>query len=76
LMGKPIAYTRNTWSAEVAEMAGCGVEVSEETPASIALAILSALEQVDGLRARAASGASAVRGYYCVAQFRRQLAAE
>jgi glycosyltransferase involved in cell wall biosynthesis len=75
-MGKPIVYTRNTWSAEVAEMAGCGVEVSEETPASIAHAILSALEQVDGLRARAASGASAVRGYYCVAQFRRQLAAE
>jgi len=76
LMAKPIVYTRDTWSAEVAEMAGCGVEVSEETPASIALAILSALEQIGDLRARAASGASAVRGYYCVAQFRKQLEAE
>lgn len=76
LMGRPIVYTRNTWSAEVAEMAGCGVEASEETPDSIAVAIMSAMEQVDDLRARAATGASAVRGYYCVAQFRRQLAAE
>jgi glycosyltransferase involved in cell wall biosynthesis len=76
LLGKPIIFTRNTWSAEVAEMAGCGVEVPEETPEAIASAILSALSNIERLRVCAAIGARVVLEYYSVAQFRTLLQKE
>ena len=76
LLGKPIVYARDTWSAEVAEMASCGVEIADESPEAISAAIVSALAQIDDLTLRAAAGAKAVRDYYSVANFRALLQRE
>lgn len=76
LMGKPIVYTRDTWSAEVAAMAGCGVEIPEETPTAIATGIEEGLAGIEQLQQKAERGAEAVRDYYSVTQFRALLVQE
>jgi glycosyltransferase involved in cell wall biosynthesis len=73
LLGKPIIFSRGTWSGEVAELAGGGCEIEEETPESIARSIVRALKNFDVLKAEASLGAHRVRDFYSVGHFRRLL---
>jgi glycosyltransferase involved in cell wall biosynthesis len=49
--GIPLVYTSGTWTAEIAELAGCGAAIADETP----VAIVEALLQAVGMRSEFAS---------------------
>ena len=72
-MGKPIVYMRHTWSREVAELAGCGAEISEESPEAIAEALLQAARNLPWLVEKARTGRIKVGEFYSVETFRKIL---
>lgn len=71
--GIPLIHTTHTWTDEVAEMAGGGIPITEET----ARAIVRALEQVAGesprLLAAARGHMGPVREFHSALSFRRKL---
>lgn len=72
-IGKPLVYMSGTWSAEVAEIAGTGVAIEEESEDSLRKAILQALEQLDELRIAACQGREKVASFHTANHFRQKL---
>ena len=70
IMGIPLIYTSHTWLDEVAQLAGCGVIIEEETAESVVKAIRTACLNEKTLREKANVGAMKVRAYHSVECFR------
>lgn len=68
--GIPLIYTTGTWSGSIAEIAGGGVEIREETVEAVVAAILVACRDSATLRATTEVGAGAVAKYHSAARFR------
>ena len=66
----PLIYTKGTWSASVAGIAGVGVEIGDETADAVVDAVLEAARQLASLRTAAALGAAAVAAYHSTSSFR------
>jgi glycosyltransferase involved in cell wall biosynthesis len=73
MLGKPMIYNKGSWIKEVADLAGCGVEASEENAEALACALEMAMVDLEKLRSLAESGAERVRDFYNVASFRKLL---
>jgi len=71
--GIPMIYTKGTWSEEVADLAGCGVEIADESAEEVAKSISKASDEVSDLAIRAGGGAGRVRDYHSVATLRQLL---
>lgn len=71
--GIPLIHTTHTWTDEVAQLAGAGVGIHEETPEALVLALMEAAERHPGLKAAAAGGAQRVAKFHSAAQFRQLL---
>jgi glycosyltransferase involved in cell wall biosynthesis len=74
--GIPMIYTTGTWTAEIAELAGCGVCIAEEAPESVAKAIRDGVSQAEKLRNLARAGAEKVSRFHSVATLRENLLRE
>ncbi len=72
-MGIPIIYTEGTWSGEVADLSGCGVQIAEERPDSVADAIVKAVAEFPFLKEKARNGAASVSAFHSVATLRKIL---
>ena len=64
--GIPMIYTKGTWSGSIAEIAGAGVAIAEETMDAVVVAIVEARRGLGGLRTTAAAGAAKVAAYHSV----------
>ena len=71
--GIPMIYTKGTWSEEVAELAGCGVDIADESAEEVANSILKGSDEVSDLAIRAGVGADRVRKYHSGATLRQLL---
>lgn len=71
--GKPLIYTTGTWTGEVAEIAGTGMPIHEETGEACAEAIRKAVTAYAEIAARAADGAPAVARFHTGDTFREHL---
>jgi glycosyltransferase involved in cell wall biosynthesis len=71
--GIPMIYTKGTWSEEVAELAGCGVDIADESAEEVANSILKGSDEVSDLAIRAGVGADRVRTYHSGATLRQLL---
>ncbi len=74
--GIPMIYTLGTWTAEIAELAGCGVCIDEETAEAVIKAIREAASQAEKLRNLAIAGAEEVSRFHSVATLRKNLLRE
>jgi len=68
--GIPLIYTSGTWSGEVADTAGGGVPILDETSEAVAVAISIAIAQFDELKEKASKGAVNVSRFHSVGTFR------
>lgn len=68
--GIPLIFTEGTWSERIAEIAGVGVPIADETVAAITIAVLDAVDRLASLRVAAASGAVKVGEYHSSDRFR------
>ena len=68
--GIPIIYTMGTWSGEIADLAGCGVSIDDESTEQVTISILKAAEEIDELKKLAEIGASRVMNYHSVSTLR------
>jgi glycosyltransferase involved in cell wall biosynthesis len=71
--GIPMIYTKGTWSEEVAELAGCGVDIADESAEEVANSILKGSDEVSDLAIRAGVGADRGRTYHSGATLRQLL---
>lgn len=71
--GIPLIYMSGTWSEEVAELAGCGVKIRDETAKAVAQAIEEAVGKYTELKKVACSGAQEVARFYSGSEFRQCL---
>lgn len=71
--GIPLVYTSGTWSARIAELAGCGEEIPDETADAVVLALKSAADAFEALRTHAAAGAARVASFHSASRFRARL---
>jgi len=69
--GIPIIYTEGTWSGEVAELAGCGIPIREESAEDVARSLEEAVNQILLLSPQALTGAPLVRKYHSLETLRR-----
>jgi len=69
----PMIYTSGTWSEKVADLAGSGVSIKEETANEVALSILKAVDEISDLGISARAGARRVREYHSVGTLRQLL---
>ncbi len=67
-MGKPVLYTRNTWTARLMEKFECGLAV-DESASSIAQGIGIAIAEIARLNAQAIEAASKSNDYFSDANF-------
>lgn len=73
IMGKPLIYMQDTWTEEVADAAGCGVAIANESVAAICAALNEFIATAENLCSHAGRNADAVRQHYSVATFRQGL---
>lgn len=71
--GIPLVYTQGTWTAEIAELAGCGVPIENEDAISTAKALTYATNQLLTLQHTAQAGATNVTSFHSVQHFRSLL---
>jgi glycosyltransferase involved in cell wall biosynthesis len=71
--GIPLIFTKDTWTAEIAERAGGGVEITAETPEAVANSIRVAGATLSKLKCSARSGAREVSSFHSASGFRRIL---
>jgi len=67
--GIPIIYTRGTWMSEIAKLAGCGIEIEEESASSIQNALERAATGYQQLKEIALRNASKVASFHSTNQF-------
>lgn len=68
--GIPMIYTTGTWSGSIAEIAGAGVAIAEETVEAVVEAVHKARLGLEVLRSRALGGAAKVAAYHSDETFR------
>ena len=71
--GIPLVYTSGTWTEEIAELAGCGVAISEETPEAVEHALMTAIGQFETMFRVARDSSSNVALYHSAERFRSLL---
>ncbi|MBT8038328.1 MAG: hypothetical protein KJO21_12370 [Verrucomicrobiae bacterium] len=69
--GIPLIYSKGTWTSEVADLVGGGVEIEDESPEGIKEAILTAVNTLDRLRMTAESGSKGVTDFHSGSHFRK-----
>jgi glycosyltransferase involved in cell wall biosynthesis len=69
----PLIYTKGTWTAEVADLVGGGVEIPAETPQAVTDAILEAAAKFESLKAVARTGGTQVAAFHSASGFRERL---
>ncbi len=71
--GIPLIYTSETWTNEVVQLVGRGVEIEAETPKALVQAITEASEKKSELKSIAAEGAGTVAAFHSASEFRSRL---
>jgi hypothetical protein len=70
----PLIYMRGTWSESIAQIAGAGVAIEDETVEAVTDAIVESSRDLAALRVAAVAGAVAVATYHSTATFRELIA--
>lgn len=71
--GIPLIYTAHTWTGEVAELAGGGIRIEEESAEAIVAALAQVAANAPTLVAAARAHTTEVREFHSAASFRRFL---